>query len=60
MRIDTAGHYVLSSGVDDSRAFGRVKILTDRGNQAVRAQDIGARGAVRIYDSAAFDQNSHR
>ena len=57
VRVDTAGHDVLSAGVDHPGAGAGFQCLADRGNALALAVHIGPEGPVGGHHGAAANQD---
>jgi hypothetical protein len=55
VRIDTAWHHILSTGIHNLDAIRGIEVGTDLGDLSVRTEDIGAKTLFRRYHCTAFN-----
>jgi hypothetical protein len=59
MRVDPAGHHVLTAGVDHLRMGRRVEVLADGDDLVAMAKNISTKRAVCINDGTAANNGCH-
>ena len=57
--VDTAGHDVLATCVDDRRAARCFDVFSDGGDDTICAEYVCSQAAIGVDDRAALDKNCH-